>query len=242
MKTSNKSEESKVLAVPEAGNAMIYVLIAIVLFAALSFIVSRQNDNSETSTLDQHRVEIIATQIIETSMQLKQGVDQMLYGGTDPDNLDFVTPDTEPAFSAGTTHINKVFHPSGGGIVLQPLPSGSTNQVSNDPPAQWYIGRFVNIEWTSSAEEEVIMTAHQLTRQVCEAINLRLLGNAAPLVTTANPRDILVDDSLHGGANPVEWTTALCTSCENVIAACVQGPSEVPGANVYSFYSIVLSR
>lgn len=226
----------------EAGSAMIYVLIAIVLFAALSFIVSRQGDNGETSTLDQHRVDIAATQIIQTSMQLKQGVDQMLYGGSNPDNLDFVTPDTEPAFSAGTSHVNKVFHPSGGGIVLQPIPAGAAEQISADPPARWYIGRPTNIEWTNSTDEDVIMVAHQLTTAVCRAINQSLLGDPSPLVAAVNPRNILIDESLHSGSNPVTWTTVMCAACENVVAACIEGPSEVPGENVRSFYSIILAR
>ncbi|QQG36469.1 MAG: hypothetical protein HYS17_01360 [Micavibrio aeruginosavorus] len=241
MNTSRKSTIGYDSRPAERGNAMIYVLIAIVLFAALTLIVARQSDNSESGTLDTERVGIAATQIIQTSMQLKQGVDQMLYGGTDPANLDFVTPDTEPAFSAGPSHVNKVFHPSGGGLVLQALPAESLDQISADPPARWYIGRFNNIEWSKTIAEDVIMVAHQISTPVCRAINQTLLGNPTPLATTSNPRDILIDDQLHGGTN-ADFMIADCPACEGVIAGCLEGPSEIPGEPIRSFYSLILSR
>lgn len=241
MNTSCKSPADDDSRPREHGNAMIYVLIAIVLFAALTLIVARQSENGESSTLDTERVGIAATQIIQTSMQLKQGVDQMLYGGTDPANLDFVTPDNEPAFSAGPSHVNKVFHPSGGGLILQALPAEALDQISADPPARWYIGRFNNIEWSATVAEDVIMVAHQISTPVCRAINQTLLGNPNPLSTTSNPRDVLVDDQLHSGAN-ANFMIADCPSCEGVIAGCIEGPSEVPGETIRSFYSLILSR
>lgn len=241
MKTSRKSV-SHPTALPdkEAGNAMIYVLIAIVLFAALSLIVARQGDNNETGALDSERSEIAATQIIQTSMQLKQGVDQMLYSGSEPDELDFITPD-DAAFNTAP-NVHKVFHPAGGGLILQPIPAQAMAQVSADPPARWYIGRFFNVDWTNTTDEEVIMVAHQISLPVCRAINQRLLGNPAPLVTTENPRNLLIDGSIHGGTNPASWTVLACPACEDKLAACIEGPSEVPGEDIRSFYNIIISR
>lgn len=225
----------------QAGNAMIYVLIAIVLFGALTFIVARQSDDSETGGLNAEQTEIVATQLVQTSMQLKQAVDQMLYSGSEPDTLDFTTPDDEPAFSTAP-YVHKVFHPSGGGVILQPIPLFAVDQESNDPPARWYIGRFNNVSWSADPlAEEIIMVAHQISEPVCRAINQKLLGNPAPLVTTANPRNIFVDDVLHSGTNE-DFTSAACPTCENVIAGCVEGPSEVLGENIRSFFSIIVSR
>lgn len=243
MKTSCKSSfRAPSSRSSEAGNAMIYILIAIVLFAALTMIISRQGDNSEGGALDSERSEIAATQIIQTSMQLKQGVDQMLYSGSKPDTLDFVTPDDEPTYSTGPSFVHKVFHPSGGGLILQPLPQQAVKQVSADPPARWYIGRFLNIEWTNTVDEEVLMVAHQISEPVCRAINQKILGDPTPLATITNPRDLLIDDVLHSGANPPVWTTVTCASCKDKISGCLVGPSEVPGENIYSYYSIIISR
>lgn len=226
---------------------MIYILIAVVLFGALTMMVARQGDNSESGAMDNERAEIAAAQIIQTSMQLKQGIDMMLYSGSerDPnapdDDLVFTTPDDEPAFSTPPNG-HKVFHPAGGGLILQPIPPQAIEQVSTNPPARWYVGRFINVEWTNTAAQEVILTAHQISEPVCRAINQKLLGNPAPLTAIVNPRTILIDGSVYSSTNPVDWTTSNCPDCEGKIAGCLVGPSEVPGRNVYSFYSIVLSR
>lgn len=226
---------------------MIYILIAVVLFAALTMMIARQGDNSESGAMDTERAEIAATQIIQTSMQLKQGIDVMMYSGSerDPntanDDLIFTTPDDEPAFST-PPNTHKVFHPAGGGLILQPIPPQAVHEVSTNPPARWYVGRFINVEWSSTAAQEVILTAHQISLPVCRAINQKLLGDPTPLTAIVNPRTILIDGSVYSGANPVDWTNANCPTCVNKISGCMVGPSEIPGENIYSFYSIVLSR
>lgn len=240
MNTSRKSDPCH-SRIAEAGNAMIYILIAVVLFGALTMILARQTDQSESGALSTERTEIAATQIIQTSMQLKQAVDQMLYSGSKPDDLIFVTPDNEPAFSTAPNH-HKVFHPAGGGVIINPLPAQAINQVSLDPPARWYIGRFINIEWTNTAQQEVIMTAHQISEPVCRAINQKLLGNPTPLPTMLNPRTILISGSVYSAANPVTWLNTNCPTCQDKIAACIVGPSETPGKDIYSFYSVIVSR
>lgn len=225
----------------QAGNAMIYILIAVALFGALTFILARQNDTTETGALNAERTEIAAAQIIQTSMQLKQAIDQMMYSGSKPDDLDFVTPDDEPAFSTAPNH-HKVFHPAGGGVIINPLPAQAVRKISDNPPPRWYIGRFINIEWTNSADQEVIMTAHQISEPVCRAINQKLLGDPAPLAATVNPRSLLISGTVYSAANPVTWQNVNCPACVDKIAGCVMGPSEVPGKNIYSFYSVVVVR
>lgn len=223
----------------ERGNAMIYILIAIVLFAALGVILARQSDNSETSALNSERTEIAATQVIQTSMQLKQAIDQMMYSGTKPHQLDFITPDKEPGFSTPPHH-NKVFHPGGGGVIVNPLPAQAVHQVSTTPPARWYIGRPINVQWSPSNTQDVIITAHQISEPVCRAINQKLLGDPTPLASTINPRQLLISSSVYGGMGLPMWQNAHCPACVEKIAGCMTGPSEVPGQAIFSFYSIAV--
>ncbi len=225
----------------ERGNAMIYILIAIVLFAALSLVLARQSDNSETGALNAERTEIAATQIIQTSMQLKQAIDQMMFSGTKASQLDFTTPDNEPAFSTPPDY-NKVFHPAGGGVIVSPLPAQALRQISAVPPARWYIGRVINVEWTKTTEPEIIITAHQISEPVCRAINKRLLGDPTPLAATVNPRLLLIHASEYGGMPPLVWNSAHCPACVEKISGCLTGPSEVPGENIYSFYAIAVAH
>lgn len=86
------------------------------------------------------------------------------------------------------------------------------------------------------------MVAHQISEPVCRAINQKLLGDPAPLVAIVNPRSLLIDASLYSSTNPVDWLITACPACEDKIAGCLIGPSEVPGQDIYSFYSIIVSH
>ncbi len=219
----------------ENGNAMIYVLIVVALMAALNFLLIRQNDTSEAGSLSEERLEIYAGNIITAASQLKQAVDMMTYSGTQISDLDFTTPDDEPAYSSGA-HVDKVFHPEGGGVILPKIPADIINQVNNDPTAKWYIGRFNNVEWTESANQDVILTAHQLTQAVCAKINERLTGSSTiPTLTGAiTLRNMLIDDGLHSGTN-ADFTAANCAGCEGWPQLCISNN----GATIFSFYSVI---
>ncbi|MCB9988146.1 MAG: hypothetical protein H6868_02295 [Rhodospirillales bacterium] len=222
----------------QTGNALIYVLIVVALFGALSFLLARQTDTSETGVVGEEKINIYAGQLISSASQLKQAVDMMQYSGSAIDDLDFVTPDDEPAYSTAP-HIDKVFHPEGGAVILPKLPTEVVSQFSNDPIAKWYIGRFNNVEWTPSIAEDVILVAHQISPAVCAKINETLTGSATiPALGVAySLRNVLIDDSLHSGAN-TDFDVAACAACEGVPSLCITNNA----GTMYSFYSIVAQQ
>ena len=65
----------------ERGNAMIYVIIVIALFAALTFIMSRQSDTGEGGAVTSEKVNIDVTSILQTAARVQQGIEQMTYTG-----------------------------------------------------------------------------------------------------------------------------------------------------------------
>lgn len=227
-----KSERSN-----ERGNALIYVLIAIVLFAALSFTLGRQTDTSEVGTLDEERADLYATQLISYATQAKSSVDQMLFtGASDIDDLDFMLPSDANFDTAPLIH--KVHHPQGGGLNPGTLPNDVIAQVTNDPEPGWYMGRFNNIEWTATASDEIILTAYQITAQICGFINEKINGSTAIPTMTDSIRNTLIDDAFHGGANTELTTDAadICPDCENIGALCVQE------GGIYAFYTVIADQ
>ena len=158
-----------------SGNALIYVLIAIALFGALSFTLSRQTaNNQEAVTMAAEEVELSAVRVLTYSAQVENVINQMLFIGSQYDDLDFVRPgeasfDTQPLS-------DKVFHPSGGGLTGKALESKVVAQIDNNPPAGWYLGRFNNVEWSDTSEEDVILVAHQIRQDICSYINGTLTG------------------------------------------------------------------
>ena len=130
----------------ESGNAMIYVLIVVALFAALSFVMARNSGSGEQGTLDTQRINVYASQIVQMSNQVKQGVDQVLYSGSAISNLNFCLPG-EVCFTSAPL-FNNVFHPEGGGMIRPVLQAETIHAVDNDPDPGWYVGRFNDVKWT----------------------------------------------------------------------------------------------
>ena len=134
----------------EAGIGLVYILIAVALFAALSFMLTRTINTSETATLSPERVELHATQLINYAAQAKSAVDQMLFTGSDIDDLDFSLPG-EANFNAGTQsdRVHHVYHPDGGGLNPGKLRDEIIDQKIASPIPGWYMGRFNNAESVS---------------------------------------------------------------------------------------------
>lgn len=220
----------------QSGNAFLYVLIAVVLFAALSFVMGRQtSDSSEAGGLSDQRAEMAATEIIGYSASVKSVVEQMTFTGSLPENLTFEKPGD--ATYATAPHINKVYHPEGGGLVEKQIPADAAESVTNDPPAGWYLGRFNTVEWSKSAAPDILLTAYQISKAVCEKINDKITGTTTIPVLGASARNLLVDDAEHGGTN-ADFTVADCAACEGYPSLCVKDNAQ----EIYAYYSIIVDR
>lgn len=219
----------------QTGNALIYVLIAIALFAALTFALGRGEGTSETGTLSAEKAQMYATQIVGYSAQVKSSVEQMLFTGTAPETIDFLRPgdagfDTAP-------HIHKIYHPDGGGLSLGTIPKEARTSAIASPPAGWYLGRFNTVGWTKTASPDILLTSFQIDKTVCEKINESITGTSAIPQLTGAIRDYLIDDSLHGGSN-ADFTSAVCAACEGLPSLCVQDNS----GSAYAYYSLIVDR
>lgn len=221
----------------ERGNALIYVLIAIVLFAALSFTLSRQTDTSETSFMDSSEVEILANRLINYSAQTESVINQMTFGGTIVANLDFTRPG-ETGFNAGTAagNINKVYHPQGGGLNAGEFPAKVAGTASGVVDPGWYLGRFNNIEWTATTADDVLLTAFNIREDICAKINQKITGSSAiPTISPpANLHDLLINPAEHGAGSGSDFTVARCAACEGYMSLCVQR------GGIYGFYTVIM--
>lgn len=217
----------------ESGNAMIYVLIVVALFAALSFVLSRQTRTEEQGTLAAEKVNIYASQIIQISNQFKQGVDQVTYSGSTINNLNFCLPG-EVCFTSAPLY-NNVFHPEGGGVVRPVLQADSIHAVDANPVPGWYVGRFNNVEWTDSTANDVILTAHQIRQDVCARLNELLTGSSAIPALTVEINKVLIDASRHANGPNVDLDSANCPGCAGHAALCVANAA----GTIWSYYNII---
>ncbi len=221
----------------ERGNALIYVLIAIALFAALSFTLSRGANTGEAGVLSDDRAELYTSEIIGYATQAKSVVDQMLFsGGVSVWNIDFERPGDANFNTAPPELFLKLHHPDGGGLTLAPLPERAIAQNSTDPVAGWYVGRFNNVEWTKNTGHDIMLVAHQIEKIICEKINIKATGSTAiPAISaTVTLAELFIDDAFHTGTNE-EFDTTDCAACENYQALCVSNNA----ATRFSYYAVM---
>ncbi|MCE7886423.1 MAG: hypothetical protein DYH13_02840 [Alphaproteobacteria bacterium PRO2] len=230
----------------ERGNALIYVLIAIALFAALSMTLGRQTDTGEAANLSDERAELYATQLIAYAAQAKSSLDQMMFSGGDIATLDFTLPGAA-GYDTGAAldKIKRVYHPDGGGLVAEKLPEEAASYTGSDPVAGWYMGRFNNVEWTKTGGgngTDVILVAYGINKKICERINEKVKGSPAIPQMTATIRNVLIDDEFHTGVN-ADLTTVtpgapVCAACDKVSSLCVEDSA----GNIFGFYTVLLDR
>jgi hypothetical protein len=222
---------------------MIYVLLVIALFAALGFLLARGGGSSETSSLTEEKANIFTSQIMGSPMQMKQALDTMVYSGSKvykalPDDvaINYALPQDSVQFASGSNG-NKFFHPEGGGAVMPHLPEEVVAKASGaTPDPGWYIARFNNVAWTPTDYEDVIMTAWQISKKICENINEKLTGSPAIPVLADDAKKLILKGSLTGSGN-IEFSSSECSECDGQPAMCVQDKGG--GAAPYAFYSII---
>ena len=215
----------------QRGNALIYVLIAIALFAGLGFTLTRQARNTGTTEIDDAKSELYAMQLITYASQTKSVIDQMIFTGSTIDDLDFIEP-ADAGFNTAP-HIHKIYHPQGGGLTPATLPDDVISQITTPPDAGWYMGRFNNIEWTDTNGTDVILTAYQISRTACETINEKITGTTTIPALTGDMDDYLLDTATNN-----DLTAAACAACDGYTSLCVSNSA----ATAYSYYSVIIDR
>lgn len=213
----------------ERGNALLYVLIAVALFAALSFTLSDQTDTQEAAYLSQDKAELYASQIISYAAQAKSAIDQMMFTGTRINDLDFTKPG-EAGFDTAP-HINKVFHPQGGGLNLYALnESFSVGRVSDPTPPGVYFTK-KNVEWTPTTGDDITMAFYRLKEEVCDQIIKKIDGTKTQM--GGSLYDTFATDNI---AHPLNSTT--CAACDEKMTYAVYRSSQ----KLCVFYSVVADQ
>lgn len=218
-----------------AGNALLYILLALGLLGLLTMTLRNQSDQAGGENLEKEQAQLYATKMVAYAAAVKNVVDQMTMSGTPPSKIITLNPkdigfDTPP-------HIDKVFHPDGGGLSYQGASTPPFQGIDTPvAPGGWYLGRFNNIEWTPTTAPDIILTAFRIDRPVCELINRQITGSTdIPAIGgTGDMWTYLVNDFYHGAGN-ADLTQVVCPECEGYPALCVSNAA----ADNYSYYNII---
>jgi hypothetical protein len=227
----------------QSGNAMVYVIIVIALFAALSFILSRNVDTGEGGKLSKERININATQIMQTAANASQAVERHAFDLVWIKDMSFIPPKDANFEVTPPANTNKIFHPSGGGLTLPPLPAEATNRVDATTAPGYYLSSFNDVEWsersiTDDAMQDAIFVAYQISRPICERINVLLNGSPDIPSLGKDAKSILIDRTYYHSASNSDFLISDCTECEGKAALCVKNPTN----EIYTYYNMILQK
>ncbi len=155
----------------ERGNALFLILIAVVLFAALSFAITQSNRSTGSSAGEETNT-VSGSNITQYASAIRTGLTRMLVKGVTLDDVKFDTP-SDAGYT--TTPTMQVFHPQGGAVVFS---SPDANLVNTG--GKWvYFMAPVKDMGTSTTDAVAVLT--DVKKGICQQIN-RQVGLPAPAV------------------------------------------------------------
>lgn len=157
----------------QRGNALFLILIAVALFAALSYAVTQSGRGS--GTVSRETALIAASRVVQYAGAVEQAVSRMgLVNGCGETQISFENSEVAGYTNASAPADDSchVFEPAGGGVVWQDPPAGA-----NDGSDWFFLGGIVlsskdgsNSAWLDE-NADLTMVLPNVTREVCAAVN-----------------------------------------------------------------------
>ncbi|MDQ7018846.1 MAG: hypothetical protein Q9M33_06750 [Robiginitomaculum sp.] len=171
----------------EKGNALFLILIAVVLFAALSYAVT-SSMRGGGKDMSEEAAELAASRLLDYSAHLRMTIQRMMVSQyLNPEDIDFYVPNVMKLYGGGnyirnntncTTTACEVFSPDGGGFSYQHFedlanPSPTGWQSNWEKPGHWspLVANVVNI---SSSKNDIVIRIVALNIDVCKALNRKV--------------------------------------------------------------------
>ena len=157
----------------QSGNVLFLILIAVALFAALSYAVT-QSSRSGGSNADKEKTDLQLNVIADYASDLRVAVTRIMAAGCS----DQMINTTSPSWSQPWPYTNErapadescnIFSPKGGGVVWQ-----KPAQLSRDTGAiEYVISGSMNVSNVGTGQNEMLFFA-QVPRQACLDVNTKL--------------------------------------------------------------------
>jgi len=238
----------------EKGNALFLILIAVALFAALSYAVTRSG--SSGGSIDRETAMIAASQITQYPASLDTTITRMIITGTDVSKIHFGM-DTNPSDGVKENEGN-VFHPDGGASTRSSPPANIGNARGTYPN----IGVLSNNTWgfkdlTSStygyyiydigsndltSGREAFAFLSDISKGVCEQINKGLNLSYNPIPSQSDAVDYTLNNGLGAAAAAVQTGSSnTFGALEGEPFACIQMGSDSTTA-YYDYYHALIEQ
>ena len=236
----------------EKGNVLFLILIAVALFAALSYVVTQSTRSGGGSTEREKNI-LSSAQMTQYPTALRTSIIRMVLAGVSIENVKFDAPGST-AFNT-TSSSQLVFHPQGGGATFQQAPAELS--ASGNAALQWYYNANFDVPGIGIdgvGGNDVIAFLPGVSQGICRQVNEELgvtisgtctgTANLPTIDTSVAIADVddqmdttytfPVIDRVNLQGNP----TGSCTAFSRQASGCF-----FDGTNTrYVFYSVLLER
>ncbi len=232
----------------QGGNVLFLILIAVALFAALSYVVTQSTRSGGGSTEREKNI-LSSAQMTQYPTALRTAIIRMVLAGTSIENVKFDTP-TSVAF--GTTSVSQlVFHPQGGGATFQDAPA-DLSATGGVIPWQFNANFDVpGIGISGAGGNDVVAYLAGVSAGVCRQVNTELsidttgcgmtdsfVPDIDPAVTEANFVVNMDAAYTFPTTNQEDLQGDSCTSFTGQASGCFYDLANTR----YIFYSVLLER
>lgn len=183
----------------ESGSAIVWILVMIALFAALSYAIS-DGTRGGTAQLTAQQADLAATEILDYASSIKRAVQELQINGCSDTEVSF-----DNAFVSGYSHNNApsdnschVFHPNGGGLsYTKPhINNLDSSQSGNANYGDWLTSGSVAITDLNSTDTDLTLYLPYLKSDICSALNKKIN------ITDPIPVDSFTADKFIGSYTP----------------------------------------
>ncbi len=172
-----------------SGNVLFLILIAVALFAALSYVVSGST-RSGGGSISKEKAALLAAQVLQYPATIKTGILRMVVNdGADVDVISDVGMLWHPGMSGMPDHDDPalfdyqkhlIFHPKGGAVAYQEIAPDILDQFSPPLPPEYNNWTFptgsidITIPNVGSSEPEKTILLLGIKPEICQAVNEKM--------------------------------------------------------------------
>lgn len=153
----------------ESGNVLFLILIAVALFAALSYAVTQSSRSGGGAANGESNL-VNSAQVTQYPASVRTAIVRMLIGGVDVTQLNFDAPSAF-ATTCDTLSAPCVFHPSGGGATLVTAPAAVSSSGAQRP---WIFTSDYRIDNIGTTANDIIAMFPGISSAVCQRLNEEL--------------------------------------------------------------------
>lgn len=221
----------------QSGNVIYYVLIAVALLAALSYVVA-QSGRGGVSSITKDRAGLIASEILDYSNMIETAMGQLRLRGCGLEEVSFensVVDAYDNSFSPSDMSCH-IFDLNGGALNWQSVPQGA--KTANIRYEHYYFNATNNKTGTVSSSADLIMFA-EVSLDTCAAINRYLnVDPASPPL--GDPNGFHFPDDAHAYKGDLSTVSGGILPYDAYLSGCFQDSSignESSGR--YYFYKVL---